>query len=145
MNIFALLPMIFNLGLPVIESIVGKDKAKLVVDGLQKVVGDNKNLLKEQAKILIASDANQTSINKIDARSNSIWQSGWRPMCGWVCGLGLIYALIGQNVANIYFISIGAPTLDPIDTNLLMTLTFAMLGLAGVRSLDKNNQNKNKY
>lgn len=38
----------------------------------------------------------QTDINKVEAGSQSFWESGWRPGVGWTCGAALAYSFILQ-------------------------------------------------
>jgi hypothetical protein len=80
----------------------------------------------------------QADVNKAEASSSNFFVAGWRPMVGWVCGIGLltqflvaplttwIAALCGKNVVF--------PTLD---MGTLMTLLLGMLGLGGMRTYEK--------
>ena len=70
----------------------------------------------------------QAEITKIEAASNSIWKSGWRPAIGWVCALALSYHYI------VYPISQGFVQTDFAS---LLPLVGAMLGIGGLRTYEK--------
>lgn len=77
---------------------------------------------------LVAKVAEQQSeINKAEAANPSVFVSGWRPACGWLCVGALAYA------------SIAAPLfgLPPGNTETLITLLFGMLGLGSMRTFEK--------
>jgi hypothetical protein len=84
----------------------------------------------------------QIDVNKIEAQSQSLFKSGWRPFIGWVCGLALAYAAIieplSRFIANVAFGYSGEfPT---IDTTLTMQILLGMLGLGGMRSFEKHKK-----
>ena len=59
----------------------------------------------------------QLEINKAEASSTSWFVAGWRPMVGWVCGLGLAYVALveplARFVAQVWFGYKGAfPVID---------------------------------
>lgn len=79
----------------------------------------------------------QLEVNKVEAASQSVFVSGWRPGAGWVCVLGLGYQfflgpLLGW-ASGIYAWPV-PPTLDMGD---LLTLLGGMLGLGGLRTAEK--------
>ncbi len=80
----------------------------------------------------------QIDINKIEAASTSIFVAGWRPFVGWICGIALFYHFIGyslfQWVIAFSKIQVVAPA---INTEGLLTVLFAMLGLGTLRTLEK--------
>jgi hypothetical protein len=73
----------------------------------------------------------QLEVNKAEAQHPSLFVSGWRPAVGWVCVLGL-----GVNFLVVPFV----PTLEPLDTATMMPILMGMLGLGGLRSLEKVNK-----
>lgn len=81
----------------------------------------------------------QLEINKIEAGSSSLFVAGWRPACGWVAALALLYASIiepfARFIAKVGFNYIGE--FPVIDTNITMQLLFGLLGLGAMRSYDK--------
>lgn len=80
----------------------------------------------------------QAEINKIEAGHRSLFVAGWRPFIGWVCGLGFLWAFIGHPIFEwiVAFnkLDIQGPT---IHTEIMMELVIALLGLGGLRSLEK--------
>lgn len=80
----------------------------------------------------------QTSVNTAEAQSGSNFRGGWRPFIGWVCGTGLAYATIVRPIAigvtRIWFPDFELPEAG---TEALMTLLFGMLGLGGMRTLER--------
>lgn len=96
-------------------------------------------LFKLQQSGELAEIAGQLKINEIEAANPSVFVSGWRPFVGWVCGFGLVYSFLGQPLlawASVnYHFSI-PPTLD---LGTLITVLGGMLGLSGLRTMEKIN------
>lgn len=85
-----------------------------------------------------AAMAAQAAINQAEASNPNVFVSGWRPFIGWVCGAGIAWNFVVKPLvewgAFLYgHPLVGAPTLD---TNELMYLVTAMLGLAGYRTYE---------
>ena len=80
----------------------------------------------------------QIEVLKADAKGN--WfQSSWRPLIGWICGLGLgINYLVSPICAGFGII------IPQADMSVMMPLLFGMLGLAGMRSFDKIKKTDSK-
>ena len=73
----------------------------------------------------------QLEIAKQDAKGN--WfQSSWRPLIGWICGLSLGINYMVAPIAAGFGI-----TIPQADMSVMMPLLFGMLGIAGMRSYDK--------
>jgi len=95
-------------------------------------------LLKMQQDGDLAAISGQMDINKVEAASSSIFVSGWRPFCGWICGFGLGYVAIIEPIARLVATLVGYTGAFPqIDTTLTMQVLLGMLGMGGLRSLDK--------
>jgi hypothetical protein len=88
-----------------------------------------------QAELQLATG--QLEVNKIEAASTDRFVAGWRPAVGWVCVAGLTYQYLGQPLLT-WLSGWGQipapPTLAMGD---LMVLLTGMLGLGGLRSLEK--------
>jgi hypothetical protein len=80
----------------------------------------------------------QVELNKIEAAHRSIFVAGWRPAVGWVCAAGVAWAYIGHPVFT-WAAALWSPGLQPpgIVTDNLIELVLAMLGMAGLRTLEK--------
>ncbi len=95
----------------------------------------------EQAQLAAETDLAkaQAAINQTEAANPNLFVSGWRPFIGWVCGLGLAYAfLIKPIVSPLVQTWTGTP-LEALDVGTLLTLLFGMLGLGGMRTVEKLN------
>lgn len=79
----------------------------------------------------------QLEINAKEAAHTSVFVSGWRPFVGWCCGLGFLWAAIGQNVFTYVAGIKGWPAPPPIDTDVLLYVLGGMLGLGTLRSVEK--------
>jgi hypothetical protein len=96
-------------------------------------------LLKMQQDGDLAAISGQMEINKVEAASTSIFVSGWRPFCGWICGFGLGYVAIIEPIARLVATLVGySGSFPQIDTTLTMQVLLGMLGMGGLRSLDKS-------
>jgi hypothetical protein len=73
----------------------------------------------------------QIKVNQEEAKGN--WfQSSWRPLIGWICGLSLaINYLISPICAGFGIL------IPQADMAVMMPLLLGMLGIAGMRSVDK--------
>jgi hypothetical protein len=95
-------------------------------------------LLKLQQSGDLATMTAQTDINKEEAKSSSLFVSGWRPAIGWVCALALAYQYLlrplGGTIASIAGVTI--PPLPGLDDN-LWQLMMGMLGMGGLRTFEK--------
>jgi hypothetical protein len=95
-------------------------------------------LLKLQQSGDLATMTAQTDINKEEAKSSSVFVSGWRPAIGWVCALALAYQYLlrplGGTIASIAGVTI--PPLPGLDDN-LWQLMMGMLGMGGLRTFEK--------
>ena len=82
----------------------------------------------------------QTKINEAEAGHRSVFVAGWRPFVGWVCGFGLLYAVLLEPLLRFTFTVNGwNSTFPAIDTTITMQVLFGMLGLASFRSFEKKN------
>ncbi len=91
--------------------------------------------------VLGASDAAQSAVNAEEAKSENWFKSCWRPAFGWVGVLGFSYTVLAQPViVLVWTLKYGkAPELPVINTALLETLCFGLLGLGAYRSYEKKN------
>jgi hypothetical protein len=80
----------------------------------------------------------QAEINKIEAAHRSIFVAGWRPFIGWVCGVGFLWAFLGHPLFEWCVILAGSDITAPhLMTDSLLELVLAMLGLGGLRTVEK--------
>jgi hypothetical protein len=85
----------------------------------------------------------QLDVDKADASSGSNFRGGWRPAAGWVC----VAALAFDNLIApclpwwLQVLGIDAPPMPKLDTSQTTGLLCALLGLGGLRSIDKAKGN----
>ena len=80
----------------------------------------------------------QVEVNKIEAAHSSVFVAGWRPSIGWVCAAGLAWAFVLAPIASWALVVMGIKgELPAIQTNYLMELVLAMLGIGGLRTFEK--------
>ena len=88
------------------------------------------------------ADANlaQIDVNKEQAKHPSLFVAGARPSIMWICAFGLGWQFVFLPVAACYIALTGQPIpLPEIETEGLMSLTLALLGLGGMRTFEKRN------
>ena len=128
--IAALIPQL----LPILANVVDKT----IPDKAQKSVA---MLELEKALVDNADKINLETIktNQIEAGHKSVWVAGWRPAIGWSCSLGIAWLFIGHPVATWVAQILGytGMVMPTIDTEILLELTLAMLGMAGLRTFEK--------
>ena len=82
----------------------------------------------------------QLAVNAEEAKSGSVFVSGWRPAIGWICGMALFSEFIARPFflfsAHVFGFTAAYPELDMGD---LTTLLFGMLGLGAMRTHEKVN------
>jgi len=94
----------------------------------------------QQTVLAIAAkaEADQRDINKTEAASNSLFVAGWRPGIGWVCALALAFQYLVRPLvswaAGVWWPAM--PALPGLDDS-LWQLMFGMLGMGGLRTLEK--------
>jgi len=97
-------------------------------------------LFKLQQSGELSQIAGQLEINKVEAANPNLFVSGWRPFVGWVCGVGLVYTFFGQPLLS-WYSSIYHFAIPPVlDVGTLLTLLGGMLGLGGMRTVEKLNK-----
>tara|TARA_S200002703_G_scaffold133860_1_gene122146 strand:- start:1307 stop:1711 length:405 start_codon:yes stop_codon:yes gene_type:complete len=86
-------------------------------------------------------DLAQLDINKTEAAHRSIFVSGWRPFIGWSCGLAMCLNFLLFPLASFVLAQTGhlieLPTLDMSE---MMPVLMGMLGLGGLRTVEKIKQ-----
>lgn len=133
--------------IPVLGSIFDKvlPDPQAAADAKLKVMelAQRGELAQLDAEVQIAKG--QIEINKADAESSDAFQRRWRPAAGWVCVLGLGYTFLFQPMfpwlVKVLAIALGStvqiPDLPEIDIEYLLGLLGALLGLGGLRSIER--------
>lgn len=80
----------------------------------------------------------QVAVNQVEASSNRLFVAGWRPAVGWICALAVGFKFIGGPLLFVVGQAVGHPVVLPeIDTSELWPLLLGMLGLGGLRTIEK--------
>tara|TARA_R110001606_G_scaffold199387_2_gene347076 strand:- start:4852 stop:5262 length:411 start_codon:yes stop_codon:yes gene_type:complete len=80
----------------------------------------------------------QIEVNKNEAASKNLFVSGWRPFIGWVCGIGMCTNFLMVPFANFALaVSDSLYTVPMIDLSTMMPVLLGMLGLGGLRTVEK--------
>lgn len=131
------------MGIPIIGDIINAVKdivSEVVVDK------DKKNELNVRLQELSdKADARvheqvlaQIAVNNTEAASSSMFVAGWRPFIGWVSGGGVAYSIIIQPFAS-WVARLANYTGDfpAVDTTVLLYVLGGMLGISGMRTIEK--------
>lgn len=128
--------------LPLLTNLIGP-----VTGLLDKFIEDKdqKNALAHEISTMAAKQGHelalaQIEVLKADAKGN--WfQSSWRPLIGWICGLSLGINYMVSPICAGFGIDI-----PQADMSVMMPLMFGMLGIGTMRSYDKmkNTDTKGK-
>ena len=88
-----------------------------------------------------AGELAQISVNQEEAKSSSLFVSGWRPSIGWVCSVACAWNWIGLPIAKfaVLFLGYTAIELASADLSEMMPILLGMLGLGGLRTIEKLN------
>lgn len=95
-------------------------------------------LFKLQQSGELAVITGQMEINKNEAANPSVFVSGWRPFIGWVCGAACAWNWIGLPLAKAIAAYHQVPfALAPADLTEMMPVLIGLLGLGGLRTVEK--------
>ena len=111
---------------------------------LDKFVADKDLKAKLQHELdqeLHKANMAQVEINKIEASHRSIFVAGWRPFLGWSLSFAMAwhYVLAPLILFIAGFLGYQLPQLPEFDMASLMTVLMGMLGLGGLRTVEKIN------
>jgi hypothetical protein len=112
---------------------------------LDKVIPDTNaraQAKEELAKAVLQDDfqlaLSQIQVNQEEAKSENLFKSGWRPSIGWACSLTFILNFVLFPIINYFLVMFGHQAiLIPFDTNTLMTVLGGLLGIGGLRTIEK--------
>jgi len=105
---------------------------------------DMKNKLAHEVATMAENHAvelakGQLDINKIEAGHRSIFVAGWRPFLGWCLSFAMAWHFILAPVTMFVcsYAGVVIPELPVFDMDSLMTVLLGMLGLGGLRTVEK--------
>ena len=80
----------------------------------------------------------QLEVNKVEASSESLFVSGWRPFVGWTCGAAFAYKFVLAPFILLLLAANGIKLdLPALDFTEMSTILFGLLGLGAMRSVEK--------
>jgi hypothetical protein len=110
----------------------------LVGTVINKIWPDKTEQEKQELAAAVMVVQGQLDINKAEASNPSVFVSGWRPFIGWVCGSACAWNWIGLPIAKAGLLLAGVTlTISPADISEMMPVLIGMLGLGGLRSIEK--------
>ena len=107
---------------------------------------DIRKLDLEASRISQARDLAQIEVNKVEATHRSMFVAGWRPAIGWVAALALGYQFILYPLLiwvwafaqSQGWLPADLPPPPVLDTGALVVILTGMLGIGGLRTLEKS-------
>jgi hypothetical protein len=112
--------------------------ADLAKTAINAIWPDKTEQEKAQLAAAVQLVQGQIDINKAEAANPNTFVSGWRPFIGWVCGAGCAWNWIGLPIAKAGLAMYGHPLdMSPADLSEMMPLLLGMLGLGGLRTVEK--------
>lgn len=126
------------MGLPIFDTLLG-----IIKTPLERLIPDKNERQKFEHELeleVLRAGLAQMEINKAEAAHPSVFVAGWRPFIGWTCGVALAWHFVGLDVFNwlrlAFFPDMPAPPVFG-GTDTLMTVLLSMLGLGGLRTVEK--------
>lgn len=128
--------ILLGIGSKVIDKIwpdpAQRDAAKLELMKMQQA-GDLAQLTAETSVMI-----EQIKVNQAEAQNPSTFVSGWRPAIGWICGAACAWNWIGLPITKVIAVILSHPiNLAPADLTEMLPILMGMLGLGGLRTLEK--------
>lgn len=112
--------------------------ADLVNNTINKIWPDKSAAEQQQLAAAVMVVNGQIETNKEEAKSPSVFVSGWRPFIGWVCGMACAWNWIGLKIA-LFVAAYSGHVLDMQAAGMseMMPVLLGMMGLGGFRTLEK--------
>lgn len=91
----------------------------------------------KQIETDLALALGQLEVNKVEAAAPDVFRGGWRPAVGWVCVIGLLYTYLGQPLLTWASGFWNVPAPPSLELGDLLILLGGMLGLGGMRTMER--------
>ena len=105
---------------------------------LDKVIpdADERNKLAHEIATLAERQAHETAmaqirVNEVQAAHKSLFVAGGRPAIMWICAVGLLYNVLLHPLLDIWY------EMPEVNTDVLMPVLLGLLGLGGMRTVEK--------
>jgi len=73
----------------------------------------------------------QIKVNEVQAAHKSLFVAGGRPAIMWICAFGLFYNVLVHPILDIWL------DMPEVNTDILMPVLLGLLGLGGMRTVEK--------
>lgn len=114
--------------------------ADLATTAINKIWPDKSEQEKQQLAAAVMVVQGQLATNQKEAENPNVFVSGWRPFIGWVCGAACAWNWIGLKIALFAAAALGYKLqIAPADLGEMMPVLLGMLGLGGLRTIEKIN------
>lgn len=117
------------------------DAVTPIINKVLDFIPDPQQKLQAQQAImqeLSQLDSQQAAINQQEASSNSLFVAGWRPFIGWACGIAFAYHYVVEPLLMLGITCYRSVCTQPsFDMSTLSTVLMGMLGLGGLRTIEK--------
>jgi hypothetical protein len=126
------------MGIPLLSTVLD-----IVKGPLDKLIPDKGKKVEFQHMLemeLLKTGLAQMEVNKAEAQHASVFVAGWRPFIGWVCGVALAWHFMIFDILNWARIAFFPEALIPPalgGSETLVTVLLSMLGLGGLRTVEK--------
>ena len=115
------------------DNLFTSDEERLEAE--QEIIKARRNFDYLENKLIAEQNIGQMEVNKQEAKGN--WfQAGWRPAIGWTGAIALAYQFVAYPLLLWVLddVSNAPPAMDSEELYVIIT---GMLGIAGMRSVDK--------
>ena len=122
------------MGLPIIGDLIGG-----ATDIIKGVLPQTEN---DKAEQVLSMTKTQTDTNLAEAQHASMFVAGGRPFIVWICGFGIAYQYLLNPLLLWGWVTFGktVATAPPtLDTGFLTSLVISLLGVGGMRTIEKMN------
>jgi len=112
--------------------------ADLITTTINKIWPDKSEAEKQELAAAMMVVQGQMDINKVEAASPQLFVSGWRPFIGWICGSACAWNWIGLPIVKLALTMASMDiALQQADLTEMMPVLLGMLGLGGLRTIEK--------
>ena len=127
-----MLPLLLPLLGPILDKLVG------FIPDPQAAAKAKQEAMDQFMAALTAADDAQNKINLAEAGSTSMFVAGARPFIMWVLGIALGWQVLGVPFVT-FFVALAGyhPVLPSLDSSWISMLLIPMLGLGGMRTMEK--------
>ncbi|WP_198576382.1 holin family protein [Caulobacter hibisci] len=126
---------VLDVGMKVLDRVLPDQQAKAAAQLELMKLAQQGELASLSAETDLARG--QLAVNEAEARNPSLFVSGWRPFIGWVGGAGLAYTYLLRPILNPWVTKWTGVPMEALDLGELMVLLTGMLGLGGLRTVER--------